>query len=107
MVEADDTLVFFAGAHDQDGAGAGGGDGDFVAGQDGDAPPCRDGVALYLDALGVDSPAVALATKRRDGLGMREEEMGPAPPAEKLVEVVGGGWAGAGVDALFEVGVVE
>ena len=55
----------------------------------------------------VEPAGVALPADRRDRPGMGEEELGLAAAAEQLVEVVRGGRAGAGVDALLEVGVVQ
>ena len=106
-MQADDALVVHPGTERQDRAGPGLGDRDLVAREDRHPAPGRHRPPLHLDTLRVDPAAVALAADGRDGPRMREEVLRLPPPAEQLVEVVGGGGAGAGVDALFEVGVVQ
>ncbi|AEH09801.1 hypothetical protein FsymDg_2422 [Candidatus Protofrankia datiscae] len=61
-----------------------------------------------VDAPWVEAAAVGLPAERGDRPGMRENELRILPHrGQRFVEVVGGGRAGADVDALFEVGVVE
>lgn len=64
-------------------------------------------MAEYLDGLWVEAAAVAFPTERGDRARVRQETARLPAPAEQLVEVVGDGRAGAGGDALFEVGVVQ
>src|SRR6266516_7984040 len=91
LVQAYHALVLLAGPHDQDRGGAAGADRQLVAGEQRDAPPVVDPAALHLNRRRVDPPAVAFAAERGDGVGMGEEEVRLAPPAEQLVEVVGVG----------------
>lgn len=107
LVQADDTLVLLADTHRQDGARAGFADGDLVAGKDGYAAPGGHHVAIYVDALRVDTEMVAFPAERGDGAGVGENEPRLPPPREQFVEVVGGGWPSAGGDALVEVGIVQ
>ena len=55
----------------------------------------------------VEAAAVALPAEGGDGARVGQEELRLPPPAEQLVQVVGGGRPAAGVDALLEVGVVQ
>lgn len=106
-MQADDALVLFPGAHDQDGTGGGLGNGDLVAGKDGRPAPRRHHAVVDLHTLGVQTPPAAFPPGRRDRAGVGEEETRVTPPGEQFVQVIVGGRAGPVVDALFELHVVQ
>ena len=62
---------------------------------------------MERDVVGIDAGSGAFAGERGDGAGVGEQELCAAAAGDEFVEVVGGGWAGAGADALGEVAVVE
>ena len=109
LVQADDALVVLvAGAHQDDRAGALLGDRDLVARQDRDAAPGRHLVPPKSMLRRVDAGPVALLAERRDRPRVGQEDRRLLPHrGQQVVHVVRGRRAGAGVDALAEVGVVQ
>src|SRR6266480_966289 len=107
LVQPRDTLVVLTGAHRDDGAGVLVGDRDLVAGEDRHTTPGGHLPAVDVGTDRVQAPGVALPSEGRNGLGMREEEVGVTPAGEQLVQVVGRRRPGAAVDALLQVGVVQ
>ena len=84
------------------------GDRDLVAREDRHAAPGGHRCPSTSTRLRVEPAAVALAAERGDGPRVGEEAAWVLPtPAEQLVQVVGGGRAACGWDALLEVGVVQ
>src|SRR5579875_1224653 len=100
LEESYNTLLFFAGAHEQNVRFALGVDGELVSGNDGNAAPGEEWRTEDGGRGRGNAATRAFASERRDGARMREEERGLLPDdGEQLVHVVRCGRAFACLDA--------